>query len=365
MTAMRALALPDVERLLEGAVDVRRRPGSIQPIRYPAAEQLFYDPFTRWVASAPAGVRLRLKTNAQRLRLAVNQRVAAFGSEPRPAPYDLYDLFIDGRSHARQSATGGAAMALDGGLVGDERATLSFDDLPAGEKHLELWLPQSATVSITAFEIEQGAAWSPWPDARKRIVFHGSSITHCMEADTAAGAWPAVAASLADAAHLNLGWAGSCLISGLAARIIRDQRADAIVLKLGINVHGEGQLKERTFLDSAHAMLSIIREKHRATPIVVVSPIWSAPREDVGDKGGLSLVRMRELLEAVVAARQKSGDTAIRYLSGVDLFGPADRADLPDELHPNAAGYRRMGERFHRLMLTPNGFLLVGTKIAA
>ena len=54
------------------------------------------------------------------------------------------------------------------------------------------------------------------------------------------------------------------------------------MLKLGINVHGEGLLKERTFLDSVHSMLSIIREKHALTPIVVISPAetpwsWSVP----------------------------------------------------------------------------------------
>src|SRR5207244_7360187 len=66
----------------------------------------------------------------------------------------------------------------------------------------------------------------------------------------------------------------------ISARIIRDQKADGIVLKLGINVHGEALLKERTFLDSAHAMLSIIREKHAAAPIVVISPIWSPPSSE-------------------------------------------------------------------------------------
>ncbi len=356
---MQALPLADVERLLEGHVDVRRRADSTQPLRYPAAEAPFYDPFTRWVASAPSGVRLRLRTDTRTLRLAMNQRVAAFGGEPRPAPWDL---FVGGTSFARQSVTGGAALTADGGLVGDERATLAFENLPDGEKDIELWLPQSATVSLTGFAVDGGATCTPWPDTRKRLLFHGSSITHCMEADTAAGAWPAVAARLANAAHTNLGWAGSCLLSGLAARIIRDSKADAIVLKLGINVHGEGLLKERTFLDSAHAMLSIIREKHAATPLVVVSPIWSPPREEVGSLGGPSLVRMRALLEDVVAARLKTGDRHIRYLSGLELFGPDDRADLPDELHPNTAGYRRMGERFHKLMLTGENSLLGGVK---
>lgn len=352
---MKSLYLTAIEGLLEGHVSVRARADSIQPLRYPADEALFYDPFTRWVASAPSGARLRLRSNTRSLALKLNQRVAAFDGEPRPAPWHLY---VDGKPLAPKSVTGGAAMALDGGLVGDERATLVFDNLPEGEKNLELWLPQSATVSLTGFAIDDSAVFAPWPDTRRRVVFHGSSITHCIEADTAAGAWPAVAARLGDAAHTNLGWAGSCLLSGLAARIVRDQSADAIVLKLGINVHGEGLLKERTFLDAAHSMLSIIRDKHATTPIVVVSPIWSPPREDASGQGGPSLKRMRELLEIVVAARTKSGDRHIRYLSGLELFGPADHADLPDDLHPNAAGYARMGERFHELMLQSDGFLL-------
>lgn len=350
---MQVIDPKSVEHLLHGHIDVRRRPGSIQPLRYPAAEHEFYDVFTRWVASAPAGVRLRLRTDSPFLKLKIRQRVAAFEGTPRPA---VWRVFVDGDPHGEGKVEGGAEIGADGQLSGDERATVAIE-LPRSDNAVEVWLPQTATVSIDELAIADGVHWAPWPDNRKRILFHGSSITHCMEANTAAGAWPAVAARLADVDHVNLGWAGSCLLSGLAARIIRDQKADAIVLKLGINVHGEGLLKERTFLDSAHSMLSIIREKHATTPIAVVSPIWSPPREDVGGGGGPSLKRMRELLEAVVAARVKSGDRHIRYLSGLELFGPADRADLPDELHPNTAGYQRMGERFHKLMLGPGGLL--------
>jgi lysophospholipase L1-like esterase len=154
-----------------------------------------------------------------------------------------------------------------------------------------------------------------------------------------------------------MGWAGSCLLSGLAARAIRDQGADGIVLKLGINVHGGGALKERTFLDSAHAMISIIREKRAATPLLIVSPIYSPPREDEGDGGGLSLKQMRALLEGVVQARRRSGDARISYLSGLALFDAPDAGDLPDALHPNAAGYRRMGERFHAQVLSDGRWL--------
>jgi lysophospholipase L1-like esterase len=67
---------------------------------------------------------------------------------------------------------------------------------------------------------------------------------------------------------------------------------------------------------------------------------------------------MRKLLEAVVEARVKSGDKHIRYLSGLELFNEPDRADLPDDLHPNSAGYRRMGERFHKLVLSDDNAAL-------
>jgi lysophospholipase L1-like esterase len=353
---MPILPLDRAASFLDGAIDVRRREGSIQPIRYPAAEALYYDAFTRYVASCPAGVRLRLITSATAIRLATNQRMIATAEDAEPR--GAYDLYIDGQLARREIAVGGARMAPDGSLMGDERARIAFENLPAGEKRIELWFPQAGTTSISEVELEGDGHAEPWPDNRPTVLFHGSSISHCMEAMGASAGWPAVAAGLANVRHINLGWAGSCLLSGLAARIIRDQDADVIVLKLGINVHGDGMLKERTFLDSAHAMISIIRERHRTTPVQVISPIFSPPRESEGSNGGPSLQRMRLLLEQVVEARRRSGDANTHYLSGLELFGPADVHDLPDLLHPNTAGYRRMGERFHALRLSGEGNLL-------
>ena len=349
---MRIISPDVIEGLLDGHVDVRRRPGSLQPLRLPANELGFYDPYTRWVASSAAGVRVRLTSDTRALRLSVRQRLAAPAIEDQPRPC-AYDLYVDGVLAERKSAEGGAMLLSEGGMIGDEHAVVAFDGLAAGPKSIELWLPLTATVSITALEIDDGAEIAPWPDERRRILFHGSSITHCMEAEGPSGSWPAIACRLADARMLNLGWAGSCLLSGLAARIIRDQPADAIVLKLGINVWSDGQLKERTFLESAHTMISIIRERHSDTPLLIVSPIYSPGREAVGGGGGLSLKRMRTLLAEVTEARRTAGDGRIGYLSGLDLFGAADAADLPDDLHPNPAGYRRMGERFFERILAP------------
>jgi lysophospholipase L1-like esterase len=346
------VAPPTTEALLDGHVDIRRRSGSFQPLRLPVDELGFYDPFTRWVASTTAGVRLRFASNTRALRLVVRQRLAAAVVETAPRPC-VYDLYVDGVLVARNPADGGAMLLPEGGLLGDEHAVVAFNGLASGTKAIEIWLPQTATVSIAALEIDEGADIAPWPDQRARIVFHGSSITHCMEADGPSASWPAVACGLAGARLLNLGWGGSCLLSGLAARIVRDQPADGVVLKLGINVWSEGQLKERTFLDSAHSMISIIRERHVGTPLMIISPIYSPACEDAGSLGGLSLSRMRTLLAEVTEARIKAGDADIGYLSGLELFGAADSGDLPDSVHPNTAGYRRMGERFFERVLAP------------
>ena len=345
---MQAIPLSMIETLLDGQIDIRRRPGSIQPTRLPVAELPFYDAFTQWVASCATGCRLRFSTDSTSVKLTATQHLLALPNDGERR--GAYDLYVDGQFFARAWGDGGAEMDPQGGLTGDAALTLVFDGLPAGDKTVELWLPQAATVAITGLELEAGASLKAVPDGRPRVLFHGSSISHGMEAEGATANWPAVASRLANLDHLNLGWAGSCLLSGLAARIIRDQRADAIVLKLGINVHTDGQLKERNFLDAAHSMISIIREKHPTTPMLIVSPIWSPPRETAGD--GPSLQRMRQLLQMVVDARIKTGDGAIGYLDGLELFGPADAALLPDDLHPNTEGYRLMGERFHRLVLS-------------
>lgn len=354
---MTQLSLDEIEALLDGQVDVRRRGNALQPLRLPWAEAGFYDAFNRWVASAAAGCRVRLATSSQSLKLTATQRLLdeSVGGERRGA----YDLFVDGKLFARAWGEGGAVINLEtGNADGDEAFSVTFADLPAGEKVLELWLPQAATVSITGLELDAGASAAPVADARPRIVFHGSSITHCLEAEGASAGWGAVATGLAGYGHQNLGWAGSCLLSGQAARIVRDARADAIVLKLGINVHAQGQLKERTFLDSAHAMISIIRERHARTPMVIASPIFSPGREDDRSGGGPSLRDMRLMLADVVTARQRAGDGDIRYLDGLLLFGEDDAHLLPDDLHPNTEGYRLMGERFHALVLSGENALL-------
>ena len=44
------------------------------------------------------------------------------------------------------------------------------------------------------------------------------------------------------------------------------------------------------------------------------------------------------------------GDANIHYIDGLDVFGPEFAHLLPDELHPNAEGYRLIGKRYTPLL---------------
>ena len=128
--------------------------------------------------------------------------------------------------------------------------------------------------------------------------------------------------------------------------MIRDLPADYISMCLGINIQGAASLGPRAFRPAIIGAVQIIREKHPDIPLVLMSPIYSPPREEKPNAVGFHLQRMREEVQAAAAALQSHGDKQVHYVNGLDVFG-ADLAHLlPDDLHPNADGYRAMGQNF-------------------
>jgi hypothetical protein len=231
-------------------------------------------------------------------------------------------------------------------------------------KNVELWLPQQTPTELVALRAD-GDVLAPLPDGRRRWVHHGSSISHCIEADGPTGTWPVVAAALGGVEVINLSQAGNALLDPYIARTIRDLPADLISLKVGINIVGLSAFRLRTFGPAVHGFLDTIRDGHPDTPLLLLSPVSCPALEEapgptvtgpdgkitaLGDpaevaRGALSLTVVRTELARIVAARQ-THDPHLHYLDGRALLGPDEAGDLPDGLHPTAAAYRRMGKRF-------------------
>ena len=274
------------------------------------------------------------------MRIAFHSDTASVAGRIEPqAEIALLDLYCDGQLHG--------SVALAG------QNSFAFGDLPPGDKLVELWLPQFGEFRLRALEVSDGATVSPHDDRRPRWTTYGSSITHCRAAERPGQTWPAIVARGHGLNLTCLGYGGQCHLEPMIARMIRDLPADFISMKVGINIHGSQSLNPRTFGPSIIGFIEIVREKHPDTPFVVISPIYSPPREETPNAVGFSLQGMREEVAAAVNAIQAHGDSNIHYVDGLRLFGPEYAHLLPDQLHPDAEGYKVLGDNFLREVAAP------------
>ena len=158
------------------------------------------------------------------------------------------------------------------------------------ERDVEIWLPPGETTRLVALTTDAPVSAPPRRRRPPRWVHHGSSISHGAGAASALGAWPMVAARVAGLDLVNLGFSGNAVLDPFVARAIRDQPADVITLKLGINVVNHDAIHLRAFAPAVHGFLDTIRDGHPTTPLVVVSPLLcplveTTPGPDVARPG--------------------------------------------------------------------------------
>ncbi|MFF2901057.1 GDSL-type esterase/lipase family protein [Streptomyces sp. NPDC057966] len=355
---------------IRGALDLETTAAGVMPRRLPAwTKEQYQNPSVYGVTVMPSGVRLVFRTDARALEFEVLTSTGRLDTDPRPRPTGMLELLVDGALAGRQQAPVGNVLRMAGPgsvqrLVPGKPGTVRFAGLPAGMKNVELWLPQQTPTELVALRAD-GDVLAPLPDGRRRWVHHGSSISHCIEADGPTGTWPVVAAALGGVEVINLSQAGNALLDPYVARTIRDTPADLISLKVGINIVSLSAFRLRTFGPAVHGFLDTIRDGHPDTPLLLISPVSCPALEQVpgptgtgpdgriaalGDpadvaRGALSLTVVRTELARIAAARQAS-DPHLHCLDGRALLGPDEADDLPDGLHPTAAAYRRMGKRF-------------------
>lgn len=315
---------PDDERLSwQGAISFNDTNDWRMPWRIPFDQISLYPPDAlRERAAMPAGVRISCHSDTNFL---------AGYMEPEEEPGSV-DLYCDGEMQGSVELSG--------------QTGFRFEGLPAGEKLLELWLPQHTEFRLRGLEVSEDASVSPYADTRPKWVTYGSSITHCRTAESPSFTWPAVAARKHGLDLTCLGYGGNCHLEPMIARMMRELPADFLSMKAGINIYGADSLSIRTFQSAIIGFVQIVREKHPDTPFVVISPIFSPPRETTPNAVEFTLEDMRQEVAEAVEALRGMGDINLHYLNGLELFGPDLAHLLPDDLHPDAEGYKIMGQNF-------------------
>ncbi|MEU9896985.1 GDSL-type esterase/lipase family protein [Streptomyces phaeochromogenes] len=384
------ITTPVTADLLRGFLDLEQTPHGLLPHRLPAwARRQIPDDRLAVAEAQPSGVRLVFRTRATVVELDTLPTKRVYRGFPAPAD-GVYDLLVDGRLAAQATVVGGNVRTIvdmvtqSAELTEGPAGTARFAELPAGDKDVEIWLPHTEITELIALRTD--APVEPATDTGRKVwLHHGSSISHGSNAAHPTAIWPALAASRGGVELVNLGFGGSALLDPFTARAMRDTPADLISLKIGINVVNADAMRLRAFTPAVHGFLDTIREGHPTTPLLVVSPVLCPIQEDTpgplapeldggtlrfratGDPaeraaGRLTLNIIRDELARIVEQRA-AGDRNLYYLDGRDLYGEKDHAEfpLPDAVHPDPAGHRRIGENFARLVFGEGGAFATGT----
>lgn len=316
---------PDDPRLSwEGAISLQRSTEWVQPWRLPFDDRTLFHEALVGRAAMPAGVRLTFRSDTDFVGGSVVAQAEA-------APIECY---CDGQLAGSQP--------LDG------RDRFRFDGLPLGDKLIELWLPQFGPFRLRALEIASGARIERHDDRHPRWITYGSSITHCRTAAGPSFTWPAIVARERGLHLTCLGFGGQCHLDPLVARMMRDRPADFLSMKVGINIYGASSLNARTFRPGIIAFVQLVRERYPDVPFAIISPIFSPPREAAPNAVGFTLEAMRQEVALAVETLRAHGDRHVHYVDGRSIFGPELAHLLPDNLHPNAEGYKAMARNFLR-----------------
>ena len=376
---------PITADLVRGALDLEPSEVGLRLHRLPAHARARADAQLTMAQSQPSGVRLVFRTRATVVELDTLRTTMAYAGAP-PRPDGLYDLVVDGEPTAQVPGSGGDVLLIDmsTGAV-EHRAggvgTVRFDGLSTREKDVAIWLPHNEITELVALRAD--APLEPAPDTDRRTwLHHGSSISQGSNAASPSTTWPAIASAIGGVELTNLGFGGSAVLDPFVARAMRDAPADLISVKIGINLVNLDVMRLRAFGPAVHGFLDTIRDGHPTTPLLVVSALLCPIHEDTpgpsapdlehvadgqlrfraaGDPAGvplgqLTLTVIRAELERIVTERAVD-DPHLHYLDGRELYGEADAADLPlpDQLHPDAATHRRIGERFAALAFGAGG----------
>jgi lysophospholipase L1-like esterase len=299
--------------------------------RLPVKLAASYRPPVWELGQSPSGGRIRFRTNSTTVAIRLE-----YPSGPGMANMQAFgqtgvDLYADGVYRA--TATAGKASK-----PGKTDEFTYFKDQPRTDREITLYLPLYLGVKVLGIGLDAEARVQR-PKALalgKPVVFYGTSITQGGCASRPGMSYEAILGRMLNIDFVNLGFSGNGRGEPEVARTVASIDAAAYVIDFAQNNPTLDSLKQ------AYApFLETLRSKRPDTPILVITPIYSAHESWTR---GSRLEEMRALIRQAAAARIASGDRHLEIVEGTDLLGPTRGDGLVDGTHPNDLGFQWMAE---------------------
>lgn len=262
---------------------------------------------------------------------------------------DATEVTIDYRTTTDQTGYRGdgagvtfAAWTRDGPIAG-ERARLGDGSvtlpMAGGDEPTIVYLPEGMQPWVLAVRGSDGDV-APAP-TQPRWVVYGDSVAEGWIATEPARSWPAIAGRALCLDHVNLGYAGAARGELASAEQVAALDAEVLTVCHGTNCwtrtpHSASQMAANT-----DAFLTVLRQGHPETPIVVASPVLRPDAESTPNRLGATLADLRTAMEEVVRARIDAGDARLHLVEGGAML---TAAHLGDGIHPDDEGHRVMAE---------------------
>ena len=328
-----------------GVADWEPADGAFRPVRVPQQWRDQFPEQTANAALAPAGVVLRVATNARSMFLRV--------SVPPPPQRE--------GSQQQQPQQGGAprppiprATAFDVYRSGQFLNSVQPPDQPGvqeivlyenpGEERVEIAVlfPLSGSYLVHEVGFSGGAEYGP-PSmpARPRVLFHGDSITQGTGISRARSTYLWVVCEQLGCDPINLGFGGSAWGDKPVADYIASRNDwNVLVVAFGTNTYRRAHETPEQFGTTYDTFLSTIRATHPNAPILSITPLWrAADGTEEKNPAGYTHQQYRDVIAQVVKRRQTS-DSNLHLLEGKELV-PQNLLNS-DQVHPNDEGAAKL-----------------------
>lgn len=312
------LTTNDIKKILKGAVRIDEQDGKLSLCRFTKAQQEAYKEYSEnfyMKSGSSAGMRLEFITDSKSLSLSAEM---GRGSSKLVFAFDVY-------------VEGALIKNVQGGFSDVIPTPFSFNvELPEGEKRVAVYLPWSASTTITEMTLDDGAKLEPIEKKLSMICF-GDSISQGYIANCPSFTYTNRLADALGADIVNKGIGGEIFFPTLAA-LPDDFQPDIITVAYGTNdwAHSERDVFDK----NSKLFYESLAKNYPNAKIFSLAPVWRPNYNTRVTKMGEfthMLDRFREIAENIPS------------MTVIDCFEfiPHEKyCFAPDFLHPNDEGFR-------------------------